>query len=252
MSPRSIFIGYDPREQAAYAVAKNSIRNNLQRQMVDIYPIILDEMVKEGLYWRPTETKNGRLWDTISEAPMSTEFANSRFLMLELARRRLICTTIGRKIGWTMFMDCDMLVRGDISSLFDYVEEQSDIHPKLAAFCVKHIYDPPSSLKMDNQEQTRYSCKNWSSVMLLNGDHSANKKLTLDLINTRPGRELHQFCWLEMDQIGELDPKWNWLVGHSSYNIEPKIVHFTEGGPWFPEYRNVPYADEWMAQLLYE
>jgi hypothetical protein len=49
--------------------------------------------------------------------------------------------------------------------------------------------------------------------MLFNCDHPSNKKLTVEMINTLPGRDLHRFCWLEDDEIGELDPGWNWLVG---------------------------------------
>jgi hypothetical protein len=33
--------------------------------------------------------------------------------------------------------------------------------------------------------------------MVFNCDHPANRALTLDLINTVPGRDLHRFCWLD-------------------------------------------------------
>jgi hypothetical protein len=34
------------------------------------------------------------------------------------------------------------------------------------------------------------------------------------------------------------------LLGY--YNIvDPKAVHFTDGGPWLKGYENVEYADEW-------
>lgn len=101
---------------------------------------------------------------------------------------------------------------------------------------------------MDGQEQTRYARKNWSSVMLFNLAHTSNQNLTVDLVNSVPGRDLHRFCWLQDDEIGELEPEWNFLVGHTDPSINPKIVHFTEGTPNLPGYENVPFADEWMME----
>jgi hypothetical protein len=60
---------------------------------------------------------------------------------------------------------------------------------------------------------------------------------------------LHRFCWLEDDEIGELPVEWNWLVGHSDPEVNPKNVHFTDGGPWFQGFENVPHADEWRGYL---
>jgi hypothetical protein len=102
---------------------------------------------------------------------------------------------------------------------------------------------------MDGQAQTRYARKNWSSVILWNVDHPANKALTIELVNSVPGRDLHRFCWLEDDLIGELHPKWNWLVGHSDPEIDPAIVHFTDGIPTMQGYEDSEYADEWRAEL---
>lgn len=229
MLGRSIWIGYDPREAEAFSVARDSVRSHLT-QPLPISGVVLDSLREAGLYNRPTERRNGKLWDVISEAPMSTEFAISRFLVPHLA-----------KTGWALFMDCDMLARGNLTRVFDGLDSSK------AVYCVKHQYDPPSDLKMGGQEQTRYARKNWSSFMLFNLGHEANNALTPDLVNRLPGRDLHRFCWLDNDEIGELDPSWNFLVGHSDPSIDPKVVHFTEGGPWFSEYEHVPYAGEWRA-----
>jgi hypothetical protein len=102
---------------------------------------------------------------------------------------------------------------------------------------------------MDGQIQTRYARKNWSSVMVLNCDHPANQALTTDLVNSATGRYLHGFNWLCDDQIGALDPKWNWLVGHSDPAIDPAIVHFTDGTPDMVGYEDQPFADEWRNHL---
>jgi hypothetical protein len=102
---------------------------------------------------------------------------------------------------------------------------------------------------MDGQIQTAYARKNWSSVCVFNCDHPANRALTVDLVNTLPGRDLHRFCWLADNEIGALDPKWNWLAGHSDAAIDPAIVHFTDGVPSMPGYEDAPFADEWFAHL---
>src|SRR5262245_59865522 len=120
---RSIYIGFDPREAEAFAVCRHSLRR--LSGDVPVRAIGLDDMRRAGLYWRSTERRNGRLWDTISDAPMSTEFAISRFLTPLLAKR-----------GWALFMDCDVLARVDVNELFD----QAD--PSKAVMCVHHRHEP--------------------------------------------------------------------------------------------------------------
>lgn len=225
----SIWIGYDPRESEAFAVCRASLRKHSSG--IPINPLALPELAQCGLYYRPTETRDGKLWDVISEAPMSTEFAISRFLTPILAPN-----------GWALFMDCDILAVDDIAGLFNSAD------PSKAVMCVKHYYQPENSIKMDGQEQTRYARKNWSSVMLFNTEHPSNSALTVEMVNTLPGRDLHRFCWLKDEEIGELSPRWNHLVGVSkNTGHAPGLIHYTNGGPWFgPEFRNVPYARAWL------
>ncbi len=237
-SLRSIYIGFDPREAAAFAVARASAEKNTLRH-VPVRGIILEEMRQRGLYWRATSRRErpeggSVLWDEISGAPMSTEFAISRFL-----------TPILAKEGLALFMDADMLVRASLLPLFDYAKD----HPEFAVFCVKHNFTPPEGVKMDGQIQTAYARKNWSSVMLFNCNHPANARLDVDLINNVPGRDLHRFCWLQDSEIGALPEEWNYLVGHTKIDESPKIVHFTDGIPTMPGYENVPFADEWRAAM---
>lgn len=232
----AIYIGYDSREVPAFAVAKHSIRRRLILP-IPVRGIVLDDVRQQGLYWRPTEVSYNDhgaplLFDVISAHPMSTEFAISRFLTPHLAGS-----------GWALFMDCDMLCRGQIEEVFRMAD------PRYAVMCVKHQYDPPEGVKMDGQVQSRYQRKNWTSFMLFNCDHPANKRLTLELINEAPGRDLHRFCWLEDHEIGELPVEWNWLVGHNDLSVDPKNVHFTSGTPLMKGYENVPFADEFMAAL---
>lgn len=242
----SIFIGFDPREAAAFAVARHSIKRHLT-QPIPIRGLVLSELQAKGLYTRPMEWRYSRphtyedqgaalvpkvMWDTISAAPMSTQHANARFLTPHLAKN-----------GWALFMDGDMLVRGNLARVFEGLDESK------AVYCVQHKHQPATGTKMDSQVQLSYVRKNWSSFAIYNCDHPANKALTFDAINTMPGRDLHRFFWLTDQHIGELDPKWNFLVGHSDPAIDPVVVHFTAGTPDMPSYENVPYADEWRAEL---
>lgn len=233
-SPKqSIWLGYDSREAIAFAIARYSIRKF--EKYIPIGGLVLADLQAKGLYSRPTTRKinsDGRpqLWDEISKAPMSTEFAISRFLVPHLAES-----------GWALFADSDIVLLNNISRLFDCARSDK------ALLCVKHDYEPVGLLKMDSQTQTRYKRKNWSSVMLFNCDHPANKALTVELINSVPGRDLHRFCWLEDDLIGDLPAEWNHLIGYSGNN-NPSLIHFTDGIPDMAGYEDQPYADYW--QLL--
>lgn len=229
--PCSIWIGFDHREVAAFVVAKQSARDHCIKP-IPIYGLVLDELQKKNLYWRPTERRLGKLWDVISDHWMSTEFAISRFLVPHLAGT-----------GWALFMDSDMLVRGNLDRLFESLDDG------YAAYCVKHDHRPAHSVKMDGQAQSQYFRKNWSSFIAFNCDHPANQALTLNYVNREKGRDLHGLGWLREDQIGELGTEWNWLAGYSSPNIDPKVVHHTEGSPCLVGFENAPYADEWRAVL---
>lgn len=236
----SIWIGFDSREAAAFAVAVHSIRSRLSRP-IPISGLELSDLQAHGLYRRPTRAfiYEGRrhLVDDLSrredyDGAMSTEFAISRFLVPHLAGS-----------GWALFMDCDMLVRADLTKLFALRD------PSKAVMCVKHNYTPFQSIKMDGQPQTKYSRKNWSSVMLFNCDHPSNKKLTLEMVNTLPGRDLHKFCWLQDDEIGDLPMEWNWLAGESEKVENPLVVHHTLGSPCMIGYETAPFADAWRKEL---
>lgn len=163
---------------------------------------------------------------------ISTQHALSRFLVPHLA-----------KTGWALFMDGDMLVRRNIARVFEGLDGRK------AIYCVHHNYEPPVGTKMDGQLQTNYFRKNQSSFCLFNADHPANRALTPEYMNATPGRDLHRFAWLDDDEIGELEPEWNWLVGHSDPSIDPVVVHFTSGTPDMPGYEKVAYADEYRAEL---
>lgn len=231
----SIYIGFDPREAAAFAVTRQSVRRHVPRQWL-VNGLVLSQLKASGLYnrpmlMRPSAADKPLMWDVISDAPMSTEHANARFLVPHLA-----------KTGWSLFLDGDMLARKPLSPLLEGLDKSK------AVYCVHHRHEPKSEVKMDGQAQTQYARKNWTSLIAFNCDHEANKTLTLEMVNTFPGRDLHRLCWLNDEEIGEFGPEWNFLVGHSDQSIDPAIVHFTSGTPDMPGYEDVPFADEWRAE----
>lgn len=233
---RTVYIGWDPREADAFAVARESMRRHMTLP-IPVYGLVLDDLKATGMYARPIEMRPSAadkpvMWDVVSNAPMSTQHACARFLVRHLAGS-----------GWVLFVDGDILVRGNICRLFDQLDDSK------ALYCVQHRHEPEPGTKMDGQVQTRYARKNWSSVMAINCDHVANRALTMAVINNTPGRDLHRFFWLADCDIGELGPEWNYLVGHTQGVCDPQIVHFTDGTPAMPGYEACEYAREWRAVL---
>lgn len=232
----SIYIGFDPRESDAFAVARESIRRHLNLP-IPIYGLVLEDLRKAGLYWRPTEMRPSAadkpvMWDVISDHPMSTEFAVSRFLVPHLAKK-----------GLALFVDADVMARANVAPLFEMAERYREI----AVWCVHHRYEQTSGTKMDGQVQSSYGRKNFSSVMLFDVDHPSNKKLSPEYVNSVPGRDLHQFKYLADDELGEIGPEWNHLVGEYPLNPNAKLVHYTLGIPSFAGYEQCEFADEWRA-----
>jgi lipopolysaccharide biosynthesis glycosyltransferase len=119
----------------------------------------------------------------------------------------------------------------------------------------KHDYAPKNTTKMDGKAQTVYPRKNWSSCMLWNCEHPSNKLLDLNAMNSNDGLWHHRFVWLADHEIGEISHEWNWLTDwyEEPTDGKPKMLHYTEGGPWFENLQDVPYAKDWLeAKKDYE
>jgi lipopolysaccharide biosynthesis glycosyltransferase len=211
-----IFIGYDPREAVAFSVLAHSIHVRASRP-VTIAPLMLSQL--KGVLTR-------------SRHPLqSTDFSFSRFLTPYLSDYS----------GWSLFMDCDMLMLDDVAKLWDMRDD------RFAVMVVKHEHVPRETTKFLGEPQSRYEKKNWSSVMLFN--NARCRALTPEYVNTASGLELHQFKWLESEEeIGALPDRWNHLVGYNPPRRDAALVHFTLGGPYFEPYRDCEYADAWRAE----
>lgn len=212
----NIYIGYDGREAVAGNVLAHSIHVRASVP-VAIAPMMLSQL--QGIFRRERHPLQ------------STDFSFSRFLTPHLSDYT----------GWSLFMDCDMLMLDDIAKLWALRDD------RYAVMVVKHDHVPKEERKFLNEPQSKYGKKNWSSVMLFN--NARCHALTPDYVNTASGLELHQFKWLGDDQlIGALPDRWNHLVGYSPPRPDAALVHYTLGGPYFDEYRDCEYSKEWFAE----
>jgi lipopolysaccharide biosynthesis glycosyltransferase len=204
-----VFIGYDSRESVAFSVLSHSIQTRSSEPVL-IAPVMLTQL---PMFHRERHSLQ------------STDFSFSRFLVPYLCNYE----------GWALFVDCDILALDDIAQLWKLRDDLYSVQ------VVKHDHRPDNTIKFLGAEQTRYPKKNWSSVMLMNCSRCT--RLTPEYVNTATGLELHQFKWLHEDEVGEIPAEWNHLAGYSQGAA--KLVHYTDGGPWFEGYENCDFADEW-------
>ena len=231
----NIVIGYDPREWEAYQVCEASLRRYASRP-VNVIRLDQAELRESGLYDRPYRVdETGQMWDERDKRPFSVAFSFTRFLVPFVVHK-----------GPALFVDCDFVFQRDVAELFDLFD------PSYALQVVKHDHRPAGTMKMDGISQAQYNRKNWSSCMLWNTGHHANRSLTTHAVNTWAGRDLHAFKWLPDCYIGALPEAWNWLAdaaptcGGSRADIA--AIHYTSGGPWFAHMQDCPYADVYRAE----
>jgi len=213
-----VFIGYDPREAIAYHVCANSIIRNSSRP-VSIIPVALN------LFKDYSETHTDG----------SNHFIYTRFLVPYL-------------MSWTgsaIFIDGDMIVRGDIAELWDLRDLGKDV------MVVKHDYKTKMKTKYLGSKNEDYPRKNWSSVILWNCSTFPNRKLTPEFVQSQPGSFLHRFSWLDDERIGELPIEWNWLPDEFGPNPDAKLLHYTLGTPSFHEFADTPQAEEWHRERIF-
>lgn len=220
-SARKIFIGYDSREDIAWQVARQSLMRHAENDLL-VIPLRQHVLRELGIYTRPYDVGS------------STEFSLTRFLTPYLAAQE----------GWVLFCDCDFLFTGDVRDVFNGLDDSK------AIYCVQHDYTPSQSVKMDGKQQTIYPRKNWSSFMLFNCSHPDVKALTPEVVNNAAPAYLHRFEWIQDESaIGALDLEWNFLEGeYPKPEKTPRVIHFTNGGPWFEEWMDVDYADLWLKE----
>lgn len=213
------YVGYDWAQPAAAEACVKSLERWVPKN--DIYVLDQADLRKKGVYWR---MDNGQ---------ESTSFTYTRFLVPHLNQYK----------GTAVFCDGDFLWRRDPYELHNLVNTCSPVQ------VVKHDLKPEQlkPTKMDGKVQAWYPRKNWSSMMMFNCYHAANKNLSPEAVSTQSPQWLHQFQWCNIDDTLSLPIRYNHLVGYYPYDPEAIAVHFTDGGPWLPGYEDVDYADEWLC-----
>ncbi len=219
MKTLKIFIGYDPKEAVAFHVLSHSLLERSSKP-ISIVPINLRNL--KNLYSRQHDQRQ------------SNEFSFSRFLVPYLCNYE----------GFGVYMDCDMLALGDISTVLNDIDENH------AVSVVKHDYESKVKVKYLGNKQYSYPRKNWSSFIVWNCAHPSNNGVNPDFIGDADAATLHRFLWLKDEEIGELSIKWNWLVGeYDNPTDDIKVLHWTLGGPYFDDYSNTEFSDEWRKEF---
>ena len=209
-----IYIGYEEREHEAYEVCKHTIKR-FDSNLINVIKLRSQDIPQYERNWGE---------------PQSTDFTFTRFWVPYLSMFK----------GYSIFVDCDFLFLDDVQKLTEY------INPDLAVSVAQHpSYKPHTEIKMDGVAQHRSFRKNWASLMVFNNEHPSNKVLTPDYLNNhKPGIDFHHFKWLKDEEIGSIPLEWNCLDGY--YDLKyPKAIHYTDGGPWFDDYKETQYSSLW-------
>ena len=224
----NVYIGWDSRfpicsDVLAYSICKNTnVPINIKIHFLKKYRI-------KQLYGIK-----------IKHDPLATtEFTYTRFLV----------PWINNYKGLAIFMDNDMLCYGNIFKdlidklcSFDNCLLDTNLKNSPALWARKHLHQAHTDTKMYGVQQTRYPRKNWSSFMVMNC-----MKLRcwgpLEVAEAN-GKRLHRFEDIPDNEIEDIPKElgWNDLI-HKSENC--KLLHYTEGGPWYKNYKDCPHANEW-------
>ena len=140
-----------------------------------------------------------------------TPFTFSRFLVPWLCDYQ----------GHALFLDADMFLVSDICEMTQYFNDD-------------HAISVVRSIAQFEQ----------SSVMLFNNAHPKNKTLTPEYIQNTE-ENMHALSWLDNSDVGEMDGKWNQLVGYQECQGETGNLHFTMGVPAFPETSTTDFRNIW-------
>lgn len=206
-----LFVGFDQREAIAYHAFCQSVISRTSR------PVRFTPLVAHGIDGK----RNG-----------SNAFIYSRFMVPFLNSYK----------GWAIYADGDMICREDIAKLWAMRDE------RYAVMVVQHDYRTVHKKKYFGNKNEDYPRKNWSSLILWNCEHSANRSLTPDAVSGLPNEFLHRFNWLHDGEIGELPLTWNWLVLEYPMNEYAQLYHYTIGTPCFKDYKDCTHADMWWQE----
>ena len=216
-----IYVGFDPREAAAYHVFCQSIIDKAS-QPVAFIPL---------------------------HKPLLNNFDGQRDGTNAFIFSRYLVPYLNGFNGYALFFDGDMVVNRDVAELWNMR------HNILGQACavVKHDYVTKHPRKyigtnIEN-ENVDYPRKNWSSVILWDCGHFANRRLTPDYVGNARADFIHRFEWLTDVQIGDLPTDWNHLVGENPPG-PASLRHYTLGVPGINHYRDDHGSWDWHRSFI--
>ena len=210
----TLVVGFDQREAIAYHTFCQSIIDKTS------LPVQFIPLASNSLFFYNENHKDG-----------SNDFIYSRFLT------PFICNFD----GFAIYADGDMVCNTDIAELAGLFDSTKAVQ------LVKHDYITKRSVKYFGNKNFNYPRKNWSSLVIFNCQHPSNKILTPEYIQAHDGAFLHRFQWLQDDEIGELDIKWNYLAIEYQACSDAKLIHYTLGTPCLEDFKNSEMSESWHA-----
>jgi lipopolysaccharide biosynthesis glycosyltransferase len=208
------YVGFDPREAAAYHVWTQSV---IERSSQPVAFIPLHGPMLQNFDGQQDGTN---------------AFIYSRFLVPFLCGYE----------GFALFVDGDMVVLEDLAKLWALRDTTKALQVVKHDYKTKHprkyIGTPMESDNLD------YPGKNRSSVILWNCSHPKNRRLTRELVGEAGGQFLHRFSWLNDEDIGELPPQWNALALEQDISCA-SLIHYTLGIPGIEHYKHCDGAEHW-------
>lgn len=211
------FIGWTGENAAAYEVCRASMLA-LSSQEIEVIPLRTWDLRGSGYERWHSVSGSGQRVDGVDGSLFSTDFSFSRFMVPSLA---------DYADEWVLYCDSDMLFLDDPALLWTMAWDRSG-----AIGCVQHgDMIGGSDSKIAGSVQTFYRCKNWSSLMMMQAKRCAF--LDPRYVSTASGKDLHQFAWIDQDQIASIPRRWNVLHG-IQFVPDPAVVHFTLGTPDLP------------------
>jgi lipopolysaccharide biosynthesis glycosyltransferase len=157
-----------------------------------------------------------------ASAPVDIQLLNIRHLpvqrvgLTEFTFSRYLVPLLCNYEGIAVFLDADMILRADIHELSGYVDGKHSVYVVKAPL----RFEWPSMMVFDNER-----CKRLTPEVVASG-----KPQTFD--------------WA--DGVGELPQTWNFCVGYDDpKDVSPKLVHYTQGIPCWPETKGCDFAQMW-------
>lgn len=209
-----LVVGFDAREAIAYHVFCQSV---LQRTSLPVRFLPLAPQALPGYAELHADGSNAFIY------------------------RRFLTPYLMGFAGWAIYADGDMVAEADIADLWALRD------PTKAVLVAKHDYRTKAATKYLGAKNEDYPRKNWSSLILWNCGHPANRVLTPAYVAEKNGAFLHRFLWLDDALVGEIPTTWNWLAIEYEARDDAKLIHYTLGTPCFLDYRDSEMAERWHA-----